>query len=300
MRFASNGLVGGFCICMAACNSEGAPAAVDEPGPVVQAPPDRQGGPEPTVRVWLEPADLSTDVATTPLTVRVQWPSTPPTLEALENLRAAVSLTDARGQGLPVVTTEARGDLEASNGTAEFQVVPERPLENGWYSMRLDGLTGLYETSPVQRIAGREGSVAARFHVGSAPLIQHVQVCERSAGHWTVLAEFSERVRTGEALAMARLLRPGGPECSLDREVDAMIPPADDDDSLLSLRWGCDDLSVDEVVSVVVPSGIHSLVGTDVLAETLDVSRRAGVNVSDRCTVIRGSGGPLLPTIDAP
>jgi hypothetical protein len=248
-------------------------------------------GPLPTSRVWLEPADLSTDAGTTPITARVQWPDRPLASESFDEIRRGLALYDAAGRSVPATVGAPVGELALDRGMAEITVTPDARLVPGWYVVRLDGLSAAWDTFSHQRVvpSGKGRSIAVRFHVGNAPIIQHVLLCPRAGGEWTVDAELSERVLEGSALGSAELVRPAGPDCGRRFETDPSRPPADDGASVMALRWTCDDIVADEHLEIRLTADVPALSGESMRAVTFDASpARALAMVSGACTMVRG------------
>lgn len=276
-----------------------------EPGPTSVDPPSDDDdhvvgeGPRARVRVWLEPGDLATDVASAPLLVRAQWQGAPPPSEVLDGLGAALSLTDAAGVTVPAAILPPAGDLEGHSSLAEVQLVPESPLEPGWYVLRADGLSG-YEVSPTQRVApaGSGDSMAVRFHVGSAAVVQMIQICRQGGALWTVTAELSERVRVGDALGRIELLRRAGPACSVDSFGDSSVPGAAED-TITSRAWTCRSIGAEESFDLVIPSGITALSGVAMAPTRRTFSWAEGIAVSTGCVVVRGTPDVVIPGYEA-
>ncbi|MDQ3037879.1 MAG: hypothetical protein M3Y87_36125, partial [Myxococcota bacterium] len=121
--------------------------------------PAPDGGPSPQRSVWLQPADLVTDVDVADLGAYATGELVP---SADESLAAALVLTDAVGAMIPTTTevqsVEVRGD-------ARIRVRPESALAEGWYVLRVQAWPEGY--APAVRALPGEGR-AIRVRIGSA------------------------------------------------------------------------------------------------------------------------------------
>lgn len=102
----------------------------------------------------------------------------------------------------PVAMSVRYVPRHAQTTASRNEIVPDRPLAEGWYTVRVGPLPQGYEWPPQgRRIALADGSMGSRFRIGSAPHLHRLRRCNPSGKTPTVSLEFSEALATKGKLA---------------------------------------------------------------------------------------------------
>jgi hypothetical protein len=112
---------------------------------------------------------------------------------------SSFAISDASGVSVP---TTGAFDGTAANVGFVYKLVPEGPLAEGWYTIRLSPpasfhLIGEVPEGPISPSRSADGSYDSYFRIGSKPLLLAVAACA-SANDGTLsklILSFSERIR---------------------------------------------------------------------------------------------------------
>lgn len=169
-------------------------------------------------RMYIDPVDLSSNIAHRPLRIVVQRGQLDLEQATLDELAARVRLElEPEGTAVPVtVRAELKprtrllesGDarpkdaplpivapqVEDDEPRATITVTPVTELSGRWYRLTVDGLPSgvvAYEGTTMMRDGAR---LYARFNPASAPVLRHVRICDKGEGRIRAVAEYSEPI----------------------------------------------------------------------------------------------------------
>lgn len=199
-------------------------------------------------RIVLQPPDLSTSVATTPLRVVVDSPDLSIAAATAEALAGLVRLElepegtpvdvevvpyVARERPVPIDSTRPKDAPMPAEPPADpdaeltyVEISPTAPLAERWYRLTLRSLpANVVADKGSARERGDE--VFARFHPGSAPTLRRVTVCEKGGKH-RATAEYSENVSPTARAPGVRVEQPSRrSSCALvSSDTDLQASPA--------------------------------------------------------------------------
>jgi hypothetical protein len=149
------------------------------------------------IPVWFAPDDLMTDVASTPISVDF---GSPPPDDVVEAIRAGVAVRTYPGRQAVPFTTTIRTALSAGKDyppSKYIDIVPQASVGNQWIVLSIASLPdGFKSGSAVPNNEPDLGSVVARIHGSSAPIVRLAQLSGKGAtGEATRFSlSFSERI----------------------------------------------------------------------------------------------------------
>ncbi len=150
--------------------------------------------PPPTV--WFEPMDGTTSVGDMTPRIAIDNFELPVGSALLDQVVAAVSLQTWPEQTSIAASMSVKDASSSGDPRAKILLKPNSPLGDRWYAVRLSKLpVGLaWPTYPTHH-ALQDGSVVARFRVGSEPSVWGVRVCDKGE----IIADLSEKVVASKA-----------------------------------------------------------------------------------------------------
>jgi hypothetical protein len=238
-----------------ACGDDAPLSGADGPGretPHDEAAPPPTAGAGPVRRLVFQPGHRMTDVGDTAPRVVILTHGVDRDFPALvTELGRGVHLERLDGdeaRAVPARTTAELLERESVTLPAETAVTfADAKLEEGWYRLRIDALPDgvqLPAKDPVEHLP--DGSVAARFHVGSRPTVRWVTACPDGR----VGLDLSERVRPRPDLLPSIALHRAG------RAVErCRIPEGQWEEPSAHLYLDCRPGAAEPVVAVELPDG---------------------------------------------
>lgn len=203
-------------------------------------------GPIYQIALRLQPSDMTSDMATTPLRVWINNDGSPIPQSAMDEVVAAVALHRVDGTAIafktktyspppyvPAKSVDKSDDASSSapppsdtppDPLGYVEVIPNTPLTNGWYELSLtripDGCVvaapDLHEAKPAF------GVVGVRFSPSSAPVLVSAYTCSKKGGARVAGVKVSEPVN----LQFGKFVQMGvGNALCLPTEVTGVVSP---------------------------------------------------------------------------
>lgn len=257
-------------------SSEQAPS----PGPVATSVRFLPSPPPRAPVLWLQPTDLTTLVAGTPIEIVIDSDGRPLTDDEFASIETKVQFvrqdgltpigfTTQRINPTPVVTPQdtSKGDpvaprVDTSSAQPErayLRLLPQGALVGGWNVLALSDAPPGMRVAPNVAPSPPLGKFASRFNVDSSPVIQRVQFCDKGGGAFTADVVFSENVSF--ASSVGSLLRIDQPSIGKQCTVSSAGPQAPD--SVVSIQLSCAGFSNSAPWRIWVASGIRGSTGTE-------------------------------------
>ncbi len=192
--------------------------AVSPPPELAQTMPRTAGPTPPPPVVWLEPGDLLTSTGQTPIRAWLDNQGDPVPESLLAEVARELQLSaypslepvsfDVLAQNVPPVTIATNipekggsragvpqsNDRERPGERAYVELRPKNPLAESWYVLALNKIPSGVRVAPWSAPSPPIGAYAVRFHTGSHPVLVRAVFCEKSAGNFRSVVEFSENV----------------------------------------------------------------------------------------------------------
>lgn len=192
----------------------------------------------PPVMLQLQPNDHTSQVGKTPLRVVLTDPAAAvPEAAAIEIAERTDVVSWPELAVVPSTVTRSVGPEPGYGpgggrlaGTAEIRVVPTAELDpDAWYALRVRGVLNKYSADARAHLRQPDGTVLARFSLGSRPALSDIRMCPKGDST-VVLLDFSERVSAGKSRVGVVEVASGDLECD---EI------AEQQDSAETIRFKC-------------------------------------------------------------
>jgi len=212
----------------------------------------------PTWILFAQPADLSTGIGTSEVSVVVNYAlgTRRPSQAVLNEVAAALSVRDASGeqapaQIIPVFGTPSDGavDPDSIDEWSEFRdrilVVPETPWRNEWYSVTVGELPCKYQLSGFNtHVDGSSGVL--RFNPQGPPVYRSLELCDFGEEKGTrLMIGLSQPVQNRDEISKKLKVVADGSACSFRPN------PSDIEGSSRQLEFRCNANTISSLLFAV-------------------------------------------------